>query len=152
MYRLSPELAKEIMSKIKPAEINSSGNTAFLPKSLNSIGVIDGMVAVGTDYYYSIECPGNVLYPELPVVETSSVKGYFLYKREELQKLDEAWNVQRVFVDPVCTSADEQIDVREAAIQVASDIDKLTAPTINTMEQLISKCPLILDCLDLSRK
>ena len=110
------------------------------------------MVAVGTDYYYSIECPGNVIYPELPVVETSSVKGYFLYKREELQKLDEAWNVQRVFVDPVCTSADEQIDVRDAAIQVASDIDKLTAPTINTMEQLVSKVPLILDCIDLSRK
>jgi hypothetical protein len=151
MWRLSESLAKEIMSKIKTPEIDSSGNTAFLPKSLSSLGVIDSMVAVGTDYFYSIECPGNVIYPELPVVETSSVKGYFLYKREELQKIDEPWEVQRVFVDPICTSADERIDVREAAVQIASDIDKLTAPTISTMEQLISKVPLIIDCLMLGK-
>jgi hypothetical protein len=66
MYRLSPELASELMKKIKVPEIESSGPNAFLPKNLNSIGIIDSMVAIGVDYYYSIECPGNVIYPELP--------------------------------------------------------------------------------------
>ena len=151
MYRLSESLAKEIMSKIKVPEIESSDNTAFLPKSLNSVGIIDNIVAVGTDYYYSIECPSNVIYPDLPATPVG-VNGYFLYRREELKKVDEQWDVQRVFIDPICTSADERLDVREAAIQVASDIDKLIAPTITNMGQLIGKEPLILDCLNLDTK
>jgi hypothetical protein len=151
MYRLSEELAKLIMSKIKAPEIESSGPNVFLPKNLNSVGIIDSMVACGVDYHFVLECPNNVLYPELPVLGTD-VQGYFLYRKEELQKVEEPWEVQRVFVDPTCVNAEERIDVREAAIQLPNGIEKLTCKTISTLEKLIEKEPLILDCIDLGRK
>ena len=150
MYRLTEELAKLIMSKIKAPEIESSGPNAFLPKNFSSVGIIDPIIAVGTDYFFVLECPVPVVYPEFKYIPT--LKGYFLYRKEELQRVEEPWEIQRLFIDPTCTSADERLDVREAAVQVASDVDKLVAPTISTMEQLISKCPLIIDCIDLGRK
>jgi len=151
MFRLSESLAKEIMSKIRAPEIESSGPNVFLPKNLNSVGIIDSMVACGVDYHFVLECPNNVLYPELPVLGTD-VQGYFLYRNEELQKVEDEWSVQRVFIDPTCTNAEEKIDVREAAIQLPNGIEKLTCKTINDMGQLIKFCPTIIDCIDLNRK
>ena len=151
MFRLSESLAKEIMSKIKAPEIESSGPNAFLPKNLNSIGIADPICCVGASYHFLLESPVPIIYPELPFVPVG-VQGYFLYKKEELQRLDESWEVAEVFINPTCTDPEKRIDCREAAIILGSDIDKLVAPTISTMEQLISKCPLILGCLDLSRK
>jgi len=150
MYRLSPELAKEVMSRIKAPEIESSGPNAFLPKNFSSVGIIDPIVAIGTDYFFVLECPIPVVYPELQYIPT--LKGYFLYKKEELKRVEEPWEVQRLFLDPICTSVDERLDVREAAVMVASDVDKLTCQTISTIEKLIEKEPLIIDCIDLSRK
>jgi hypothetical protein len=60
--------------------------------------------------------------------------------------------VAECFINPTCTDPEKRVDCREAAIILGSDVDKLVAPTITTMEQLISKVPLILDCIDLSRK
>ena len=150
MYRLSPELAKEIMRRIKVPEIESSGPNAFLPKNYKSCGIIDPICATGVDFDFVLESPVPILYPELPHIPT--LNGYFLYKRGELLKVEEEWNIAEVFVNPTCTDPEKKIDVHEAAVQVASDVDKLVAPTISTMEQLISKCPLILDCLDLSNR
>jgi hypothetical protein len=148
MYRLSPELAKEIMSKIKTPEIESSGPNAFLPKNFNSIGICDLTCAVGTDYFYILEAPVNIIYPELPGIPPT-INGWFLYRKAELQQLDESWNVARVFLDPTCTDAQEQIDCREVAIQLPNDIDKLTCKTISSMESLIKVEPCIIDCLNL---
>src|SRR5271157_3133551 len=115
MYRLSESLAKEIMAKIKTPEIESSGPNAFLPKNFNGLGVIDPIAAVNTDCFYSIESPIPIIYPELPYVPT--LNGYFLYKREELLKVEEEWPIAEVFVNPVCTDPEKKIDVHEAAIQ-----------------------------------
>lgn len=150
MYRISEDLAKFIMARIKAPEIESSGPNAFLPKNLNSIGLIDSMVACGVDYHYILECPNNVLYPELPVLSTD-VQGYFLYRKEELQKVTEPWEVQRVFLDPTCTNAEERIDVRDAAILLPNGIEKLTCKTVISMEQLIRLEPLVIDCLMLDK-
>lgn len=151
MYRLSESLAREIMLKIRTPEIESSGPNAFLPKNLNSIGIADLTCAVGTDYFYTLEAPVNIIYPDLAGIPPT-INGWFLYRKEELQRLDEPWNVSRVFIDPTCTDAQEQIDCREAAIQLSNDVDKLTCKTITDMGQLIKFCPAIIDCLNLDIK
>lgn len=151
MWRLSDSLAKELISKIKSPELESSGNTAFLPKSLNSIGLIDPICCVGSTFQYVLESPKPIIYQNLPFIP-SGIQGYFLYKKEELQELTEPWEISRVFVDPTAQDPEEKIDVRDAAIILPNDVEKLVAPTINTMEQLIKKEPMILDCLDWSKK
>jgi hypothetical protein len=75
-----------------------------------------------------------------------------LYKKGELQPVDEPWEIAECFVNPSCTDPERRIDVREAAVQVASDVDKLIAQTITSMGQLIKFCPLIIDCLNLDQK
>jgi hypothetical protein len=147
MYRLSEELAKLLISKIKSPELESSGNTAFLPKSLNSVGIIDPICCIGSTFHYIVESPKPLIYQNLPFIP-SGIQAYFLYKKEELHELTEPWEISRVFVDPTAQDPEEKIDVRDVSIVLPSDIEKLTAPTINNMEQLIKKEPLIVDCLD----
>jgi|SRR5665213_298103 len=151
MYRLSDELAKQLISKIKNPDIESAGNTAFLPKSLNSVGIIDPLCCVGSMYHYILESPKPMIYQELPFIP-SGVQGYFLYRKEELQHLTEPWEIRRVFVDPTTQDPEEQIDVQDVSILLPSDVEKLTAQTISSMDQLIKKEPLIIDCLDWSKK
>jgi hypothetical protein len=154
MYRLSDELAKELIAKIKSPELESYGNTAFLPKHLNSVGIIDPICCVGSAFHYVIESPKPIIYPNLPFVATG-VQAYFLYKKEELHDLTEPWEISRVFVDPTAKDPEETIDVRDVAIMLPSDIEKLTIPLVhhlNTMDELIKKEPLIIDCLNWEKK
>ena len=147
MYRLSDELAKLILSKIKSPELESYGNTAFLPKHLNSVGIIDPICCIGSAFHYILESPKPIIYQNLPFVPTG-IQSYFLYKKEELQQLEEPWEINRVFVDPTTQDPEEKIDVRDVAIVLPTDIEKLTAQTITNMDQLIKKEPLIIDCLN----
>ena len=151
MYRLSEDLAKLIIDKIKPYELETSGNTAFLPKSWNSIGIIDPICCVGSHFHYILESPKPIIYQDYPF-QPASVPGYFLYKKEELSTPTEPWEISRIFVDPTSLDPQEMLDVRDASIVLPSDVEKLVAPTINTMEQLIKKEPLIIDCLDWEKK
>ena len=151
MYRLSESLAKEIMSKIKTPEIESSGSNAFLPKNYFSVGIADPICCVGSDYEYLLESPVPVIYPELPYVPVG-VQAYFLYRRDELKRVDEPWEVQEVFINPTCTDPEKRIDCKDAAVQLPNDIEKLTAITVTSMGQLIGKEPLLLDALNLDQK
>lgn len=151
MYRLSESLAREIMAKIRTPEIESSGPNAFLPKNFNSIGIADPVCCVGASYHFLIESPIPIIYPEIPFIPVG-VQGYFLYKKEELLAPMEPWEIAEVFINPTCTDPEKKLDVSNSAIILGSNVDKLVAPTISTMEQLVSKVPLILDCLDLMRK
>jgi len=154
MYRLSDELAKELIAKIKSPEVESSGNTAFLPKNLNSVGIVDPICCIGSAFHYIIESPKPILYQNLPFVP-ASVQGYFLYRKEELQPLTEPWEINRVFVDPTAEDPEEKIDVSDVAIVLPNDIEKLTIPVthhLKTMEELIKKEPLIIDCLNWEKK
>lgn len=151
MYRLSEELAKLIISKIKSPELEPGGNTAFLPRHLNSIGIVDPICCAGSAFHYTIESPKPLIYQNIPFVPPS-IDGYFLYRKEELQPLKEKWEINRVLVDPTATDPEEMIDVSDAAVMLPSDVDKLTAQTINTMDQLIKKEPLIIDCLNWEKK
>ena len=154
MYRLSEELAKMLMVKMKAPEYESTGNTAFLPKNLNSIGIIDPICCIGSNFNYVLECPKPLIYQNLPF-NKAGIDGYFLYKKGELKELDEPWEISKVFVDPTAQNPEDKIDVRDAAVVVPSDIEKLTLPAIyhlNTIEQLIDKEPLILDCLNMEKK
>lgn len=147
MYRLSEEVAKQIIAKTKSPELESAGNTAFLPKHLNSVGIIDPICCVGSNFHYILESPKPMIYQNLPFIPVS-IPGYFLYRKEELQELKEPWEISRIFLDPTATDPEELIDVHDVAIMLPSDVEKLTAITITTIEQLIKKEPLILDCLN----
>ena len=151
MYRLSEELAKIIIPMIKPPELESAGNTAFLPRHLNSVGIVDPICCIGSTFHYIIECPRPIIYQNMPFVPPS-VDGYFLYRKEELQPVQEKWEINRVLVDPTATDPDEMIDVRDEAVVIPNDVEKLTAQTIKTMEQLIKKEPLIIDCLNWEKR
>ena len=65
---------------------------------------------------------------------------------------DEPWEIERALIDPGADDYEEKMDVSDCAVILPSDIDKLVAPTISTMEQLIAKEPLIIDCLNLDQK
>lgn len=154
MYRLSDELAKLLISMIKPPELESYGNTAFLPKSLNSVGIIDPICCVGSAFHYVLESPKPIIYQNLPFIP-ASVEGYFLYKKEELHDLEEPFEINRVFVDPTTEDPEEKIDVKDVSIVLPSDIEKLTIPVthhLKTMEELIKFCPTIIDCLNWEKK
>lgn len=148
MYRLSESLAREILLKIKSPEMESIGPDAFTPKNLNSIGIADATCAIGTDFRYILEAPINIIYPELPYVPVG-VKGWFLYRNSELSRPTEPWMVTKMLIDPNIADPEEQIDCAECSIVLPSDVEKLTCQTIGTMEKLIEKEPLILDCLNL---
>ena len=150
MYRLSDDLAKLVLEKMKPFELESSGNTAFLPKDLNRLGLIDPICCVGSQFHYILESPKPIIYQDYPFIPTN-IQGYFLYKKEELSPLNQVWEISKVFVDPTCIDPQELIDVSDSAIVLPSDVEKLVAPTISTMEQLIKKEPMILDCLNLGK-
>lgn len=153
MYRLSDDLARELLKKMKTPHIYTSGNRKdlFTPVDFNGIGVVDPMCAVGTEFNYSIECPIPIIYPELPYIP-ASVNGFFLYRKEELLQPIEKWLITRALVDPNTKNYEEQIDVADCSVILASDIDKLTCKTINTLEKLIEVEPCILDCVDVNRK
>lgn len=149
MYRLSEELAKELLKKIKNPEVISFGQQAFTFSRHTSVGIIDPICSIGTDFEYSLECPVPIIYPELPFIPV--LNGYFLYRRHELSNPMEPWEITRVLVDPNAKDYEEKLDVRDCAVMLASDVDKLTAPTITTMEQLLAKEPALIDCLNLGR-
>jgi hypothetical protein len=151
MYRLSNELAGIVISMIKPPEFESAGSAAFLPKRLNSVGIIDPVCCAGSAFNYTIESPKPILYPNFPFTP-SSIDGYFLYSREELQPVQEKWEINRVLVDPTATDPEELIDVSDSAVVLPSDIDKLTAQTLSSIDQLVKKEPMIVDCLDWGKK
>lgn len=147
MYRLNEELAKSIISMIKSPELEATGNTAFLPKHLNSVGIIDPICCAGSSFHFMIESPKPLIYQNIPFAPPS-IDGYFLYRNEELQSVKEPWEINRVLVDPTTTNPDEMIDVSDAAIILPSDVEKLTAQTLTTLDQLIKKEPTIVDCLN----
>ncbi|MGH7974919.1 MAG: hypothetical protein ACREBR_05290 [bacterium] len=154
MYRLSDELAKIVMAKIKSPDLETIGNTAFLPKTLNSIGIIDPICCYGSMFPYMIESPKPVLYEDLPFIATG-IQAYFLYKKDELKTINEPWEIYRLFVDPTAKDPEEKIDVADAAVLLPTDVEKLTIPVtyhLNTLEQLIAKEPMIVDCLNLEKK
>ena len=154
MYRLTDELAKLVMSKIKAPELESAGNTAFLPRNLNSVGIIDPICCVGSAFHYILESPKPVIYQDLPFTPVG-VQGYFLYRKEELSSPEEPFEINRVFIDPTAQDPEEVIDVRDVSIVLPSDIEKLTIPAthhLKTMEELIKYEPQIIDCLDWEKK
>ncbi len=151
MYRLSDELAKEIIANMKSPELETSGNTAFLPKHLNSIGIVDPICCVGSAFNYILESPKPLIYQNLPFSPVS-VPGYFLYRKEELRDLIEPLEISRISIDPTADDPDEIVDISDVAIVLPSDIDKLTAQTLTSMEQLLRKEPSIIDCLNWGKK
>jgi hypothetical protein len=154
MYRLSEELAKLVLSMIKSPELESYGNTAFLPKTLNSVGIIDPICCMGSAFHYVLESPKPVIYQSLPFTPPN-VDGYFLYKKDELKALEEPFEINRVFIDPTTEDPEEKIDVQDVSIVLPSDIDKLTIPTachLKTLEELVAKEPLIIDCLNWEKR
>lgn len=150
MYRLSDELAKLILSKIKAPEIESSGPDAFLPKSLNSVGIIDPTCAIGTQYHYLLETPVPIIFPDLSHIPPS-VNGYFLYRKEELLQPMESWLIIEALINPLAKDYENQIDVSDCAVVLPSDTEKLTAKRISTIERLIELEPRISNCLNLEK-
>jgi hypothetical protein len=149
MYRISEELAKLLLAKMKPPVIESSGMNAFLPRDFNCIGILDPVCCFGSDFFYILESPVPVLYPELPF--TPVLNGYFLYRKEELAKPTESFPITEGLVNPLTTDYERQVDVGDCAVIIPSDTEKLTAKTISTIERLIELEPLILDCLRLDK-
>jgi len=135
---------------MRKPDIETSGNAAFLPKNKNSLGLIDPICCYGTSFTYILESPKPLINPELPFIP-AGVEGYFLYRKEELQPVNEPWEISRVFIDPNYEDPEEKIDVSDVSVIIASDIVKLTAPTLKTFEQLVAKEPLIVDCLKLEK-
>lgn len=150
MFRLSEELAKELLKKIKTPKIISSGENAFTYKD-PSVGLIDPTCAIGADFPYLIESPVPILYPDLPYIK-NGISAYFLYRREELQPLREPWEIVRTLVDPNTKDYEEKLDCSDCAILIPSDIEKLVAPTVSTLEQLLTKEPALAICLNLNKK
>lgn len=147
MYRLSKELAVELLKKSKNPQVITMGENAFKFSNEKSIGIIDPICSLGTDSLYILESPVPILYPELPYTKT--IDGYFLYRRNELVVPMDSWDIPRNLVDKSCTDPEEQIDVADCSVIIATDIDKLVKTPIKTMEQLFKLEPFLMDCVNL---
>lgn len=148
MYRLTEDFAKLILQKMRTPSIilDVDDPDVFVSKDTKGIGVIDPVCSIGTDWDYSIECPTPVIYPNFPFFST--IDGYFLYKREELTAFPvEEWRILKALVDPNTKDSEETVNVGDCSIALASDIDKLTAITIGSLDKLISLEPQIASCL-----
>jgi hypothetical protein len=151
MYRLSDDLAKLILQKMRIPKIHTEGERKdlFTPVDYRGIGVIDPICAVGTEFNFILESYIPIIYPELPHIPT--LKGYFLYRKEELLRPMEKWLITRALIDPTVRDYTEQIDVSDCSVVLPSDTEKLTAKTVSSLERLIELCPDILDCLNLDK-
>jgi hypothetical protein len=150
MYRISDDLARILLKKMKTPKIYTDGERRdlFTPEDYNGIGIIDPIAAVGSEFNFSLECPVPVIYPELPYVP-NAVDGFYLYRKIELLQPLEKWPITKALVDPTAKDYEEQIDVSDCSVIVGSAIDKLTCKTISTLEKLIEVEPMIIDSLNL---
>lgn len=153
MFRLSEDLAKLLLKKMKTPKIYTEGERRdlFTPVDYNGIGVIDPIAAACTEFEYSLECPIPVLFPELPY-QKNAVDGFYLYKRIELLQPMESFPIVRALIDPNAKDYEETIDCSDCAVILGTAIEKLTCKTISTLEKLIEVCPDIIDCLNLDKK
>jgi hypothetical protein len=153
MFRLSDDLARLLLKKMKTPKVYTEGDRRdlFTPVDYNGIGIADPIAAVGSEFLYTVECPYPVLYPELPY-QKNSVDGFYLYRRIELLQPMESFPIVRALVDPNAKDYEETIDCSDCAILLADPVSKLVAKTISTLEKLIEVCPDILDCIDVNKK
>jgi hypothetical protein len=154
MYRLSEEIATKILKSIKNpdiGELDINSKTVFLPQNKRSIGLIDPFAAIGLDMDYILEVP----YSLFSQLETSakSLQGYWLYKKGELSKPEEPIEIPKALVDiNLPKDSEELLDVSDCCVQMPGEIDKLTCPLISSLDTLLAKEPLLLDCLNLGEK
>lgn len=155
MYRLSEEVATKILKSIKNPEIGEldiNSQAVFLPKNKRSIGLIDPFAAIGLDLDYILEVP----YPLFTQVESElsskSLQGYWLYRCGELLKPEEPIEIPKALVDlNLPKEAEELLDVSDCCCEMPGEIDKLTCPLISSLDTLLTKEPLLLDCLNLQK-
>ena len=149
MYRLAEELARKLMKnnrspEIGPIDINQKD--PFAPKNTHSIGFMDPYAAIGLDFDFVLEFPYPFINPNLPPVNT--LNGYWLYKKGELKRPEEPFDIPKYLADPNLQNAEELMDVSDCSVMLPSDVDKLSATSILTLEALIRVEPTILDCLN----
>lgn len=154
MYRLSEELATKVMSLSKNIDVPElsleSEENPFKLRSTNSLGYIDPVCALGTECAYVLEVPYSFVVSATTTVK-ASLNGYWLYRREELEAVDDPnMTLPRHVLDPNVPAADqERVDISSCCVRLPSDIDKLTCPMLTTIEQLLAKEPALMDCLNL---
>jgi hypothetical protein len=148
MYRISEEVAHKILKNVRSPELGPMDITQpdpFLPKNLNSVGIIDCYAAIGTDFKYILEISYPFINPALPPIK--GLDGYWLYRRSELMQPTEPFNVPRYLADPNIQNGEDLLDVTDCSIVLPNAVDKLTCISIMSFEKLIEKEPLLLDCL-----
>ena len=147
MYRITKEVAFYLLDNSKDFQLPNVDDTTDKPftiRNLNAIGSISPILVTGSDCKYLVEIdPGEFGFKPLDVA------GYFLYKRSDLKKIDDVFEVPRAAIDRYCSDSEAFLDITDCVVELPSAIEKLTSLQVKTVERLFELEPGLVDCLDI---
>jgi hypothetical protein len=147
MYKITKELALYLIDNSKDLnipDIDEKSETPFLIRNFNSIGAINPLLVTGMDCRYLVELDSS----EFGYPQATEVSGFWLYRRDELKKLSEPFEIPRAQVDRHFTDLEAVLDISDCVIELPSSIDKLTCTHVSSMERLLELEPGIKDCVE----
>jgi len=146
MYRLSRELAGYLLKHTKDAqlpELTMNNVHPYKPQNTKAIGLIEPHYSLGSELDWVVECDYKI--PQLQY--QPAVDGCWLYRREELGIPVEPVKIPKAALDPNVKDPEEILDITDCCIMLPTSVEKLTCPSINTLDQLLKKEPTIKECL-----
>jgi hypothetical protein len=150
MFKISEEVCTYLLETSKDMQIPGlleDDKTPYVPRNDNAIGTITPFMAMGTNCKYLIEID-TAKFNDPNIAYDS--KGFFLYRKEELLKIEGALELERKMIDHYSES-EEKIDISDCAVQLPDASDKIHAMTVDTVEKLFEVLPDIKECLDEER-
>lgn len=146
MYRITRDIALYLMDNsrdFKIPGIDKDKVNPFVIQNRDSIGSINAFMVVGSDSKFIVETDA----PEANAIN-SEVSGFWLYKNSELKTPDDVIEMPRSSLDHYSTDLEEMLNVTDCVVELPSPIEKLTCPSVTTLERLFELEPELKNCLD----
>jgi len=150
MFKINESICTYLLETSKDMEIPGLLEDEVKPyvaRNDDAIGTITPFMVMGTNCKYLIEID-TAKFNDPNLVYDS--KGFFLYRQDELKKLEDSFEVERKLVD-MYSESDEKLDISDCSIELPNETDKIHALTIDTIEKLFEVIPDIKECLDEER-
>ena len=151
MYKITEKICAYLMDSsydMKVPGLIADQEKPYVAQNDNAIGMINPFLVVGSNCKFIVEL--DISKFEDPRL-TPQPKGFFLYRREELDRPDDEVLVDRKAIDRYSES-EEKVDLTDCAIELPEDSDKERASQIESLESLFTLIPEIKECLDPERE
>lgn len=150
MYRIDKNVVDYLLEHANDPGLKSDDMNPYLPKNLNTFGIVDPFGCFGSDFEYIIESDFEASDGVLQY--KPEVSGFWLYHTSELKKAIKTVEIQRNLVDSTVKDINTVMDITDCCIELPDSIEKLTAPRIGSIEELLKLDPNIKKCLNDTQK